>query len=91
MHLRPTLVTMLNITNVGFLPLIDVRGHVNQVNVDSNVATYEHLPTLVTMLSVTNVGSTSPLHVRVLVNLVNVTLNVGNDGFESVIGNYFSH
>ena len=44
-----------------------------------------------TMLSVTNVGSTSLLHVRVHVNLVNVTLNVGYDGFEGVIGDYFSH
>ena len=57
----------------------------------SNMATHECLPTLVTMLSVTNVGSTSLLHVRVHVNLVDVTLNVVNDGFESVIGNYFSH
>ena len=55
------------------------------------MATYEHWPTLVIMLSVTNVGSKSLLHVRVHVNLVNVTLNVGNDGFESVIGNDFSH
>ena len=44
-----------------------------------------------TKVSVTNVGFIFFFHVRVHVNLVNVTLNVGYDGFEDVIGDYFSH
>ena len=57
----------------------------------TNVANYELGPTLVTKESVTNVGLVVFFHVRVHVNLVNVTLNVGYDGFEDVIGDYFSH
>ena len=36
-ELGPTLVTKVNVTNVGLIPFFHVRVHVNLVNVTSNV------------------------------------------------------
>ena len=50
-----------------------------------------HFGTLVALSFTTNVGAFFSLHVNYHVNLVNVAINVGYDGFEDVIGDYFSH